>query len=226
LDFLPERVSAEINYGTWPACEVSFSEIHDKPAMLKLSRYYWDEALHYFLMEYLLPIRELVNYVVVKYPLITNIEYTSGQNDDSDENDTRNSLEERFVNPNTSLFDDSWIRQLPALPYDIIDIQLETLARDCVAELTEEERIIICRIDSNINMYAIASELGMKWPSNVSYHQKNGYTKIRKKWKTWAMPESEHYSVAEHEQLIFFKKIIEICKEANECRDSRKVEHP
>jgi hypothetical protein len=226
LDFLPDNVSVDLDYGDWPACAVLFSDIHEKPAMLRLSRHYWDEALHYFLMEYLLPIRELVKYVAIKYPLITTIEYTSGHNDDSDENDNRNTLEDGFVDPNIASGDDSWKRQLPMLPLDIIDTQLETLARDCVSELTKDEQIILCRIDSNTKLEAIACELGMKGPSNVSYHQKNGYTKIRRKWKTWAIPDSEHYSVAEDEQLIFFKKIIEICKEANECRDCRKEEHP
>jgi hypothetical protein len=226
LIFLPDSSSAELHYGEWSACSVCFSDIHEKPAMLQLSRHYWGEALHYFLMEYLLPIRELVKYVAVKYPLITTIEYTSGHNDDSDENDGRNTLEDGFVDPDTAMDDDSWKRQLPTLPYDIIDTQLETLARDCVAELTKDERIILCRIDANIKLDVIARELGMKGPSNVSYHQKNGYTKIRRKWKTWAIPDSEHYCVAEDEQLIFFKKIIEICKEAIECRDSRKEERP
>lgn len=226
LDLLAECESANLDYGDWAACTVVFSDIHEKPAMLQLSRHYWDEAVHYFLTEYLLPIRELVKYVAFKYPLITTIEYTSGQNDDSDENGCHKALEDELVDLNAAFDDDSWKRQLPMLPYDIIDTQLETLARDCVAELTEDERLILCRINSNTKLDTIARELGMKGPSNVSYHQKNGYTKIRMKWKTWAIPDSEHYSVAEDEQLIFFKKIIEICKEANECRDCRKEEHP
>lgn len=226
LTFLPEHLSSDQNYGDWPACSVCFNDIHEKPAMLQLSRHYWGEALRCFLMEYLLPIRELVRYVAAQYPLITAMEYTSGHNDASDENDGRNALEDGFVNPNTAFNDDSWQRQMPMLPYDIIDTQLETLARDCVAELTTDERIILCRIDSNIKLDVIARELGMKGPSNVSYHQKNGYTKIRRKWKTWAVPDSEHYCVAEDEQAMFLKKIIDICKEANECRDSGKEEHP
>lgn len=226
LEFLPDNASIDQDYGNWTASTVLFSDIHEKPAMLQLSRHYWDEALHYFLSEYLLPIRELVKYVATKYPLMITVEYTSGHNDDSDENDNRNTLENGFIDPNIALDDDSWKRQLPTLPYDIIDTQLEVLARDCVSDLTKDERIILCRIDSNIKLEDIARELGMKGPSNVSYHQKNCYVKIRKKWKTWAIPDSEHYSLEEDEQFIFFKKIIEICKEADKCRDSSKEEHP
>jgi len=199
-----------LNYTAWAASAVPFSDIHEKFAMLKLSRHYWDEALQQLVQRYLLPIRGLVAFVAAKYPLVpkqTELDHADGS--DGDEN-----AEGRL---GRTIYDQQ--QQMPQLPNDIIDSGLETLARDCTNELTTTERAILIMQAEQQTLSDIARHLGMKGASNVSYHQEKAYRKLRLKWNLWGLPDSEHYSVAAEEQELFFKKVIAFCKELDACRD-------
>jgi hypothetical protein len=219
LTLLPDTYEfnqQHLNYTAWAASTVPFSDIHEKPAMLKLSRHYWDEALQRLVQLYLLPIRGLVAFVATKYPLIpkqTELDHVDGN--DEDEN-----AEGRL---GRTIYDHQ--QQMPQLPIDIIDTALETLARDCANELTATERTILIMQAEQQTLNDIARHLGMKGASNVSYHQEKAYRKLRLKWSLWALPDSEHYSVAAEEQELFFKKVIAFCKDLDACRDNNHGEN-
>lgn len=223
LETLPDHLSA-LGFGDWQACDIPFSNIFERPAMLGLSRHFWDESLREFLAEYLLPIRELVRFVFTKYPLMLTVEYNDAQGEGNNSEENIISLESRFVDHNSSAaFDDAWKRQSPVIEADIIDTQLDTIAQDCVAEMTEQERIILCCVDAGETFEEIATLLNLKGPSNISYHQKKAYNKIHTKWSLWGPPSLKSFSeVDEEEFFMFYEKVIIFCKNAKTCRDSRK----
>lgn len=224
LELLPEDPDRQ-NYQVWRVCDaVDLRDIHHKPAMLLLARHFWGEALREFLKEYLLPVRELVTFVAAKYPLLLTVEYASDQEEQTDGDEAGSSLENRCVDHTaTFAFDDAWKRQLPVMEADIVDSHLDTLAQDCVAELTTQERLILQRLDEDNALDSIAIELGMKGPSNVSYHQKKAYTKLRTKWSLWGPPLLRQFGeVDEEEFFMFYEKVITFCKNEKACRDSRK----
>lgn len=86
LTYLPDSCSGQ-NYSTWPLPDVAFRDIHEKAAMLKLAKGFWEESLHVFLAAYLLPIRELTHFVANNYPLIF-IESTESSFDIADDEDS------------------------------------------------------------------------------------------------------------------------------------------
>jgi hypothetical protein len=217
LNFLPDHLTRQ-DYSAWQVCDaVPFRDIHSKVAMLKLAHHYWDEALHEFITEYLLPIREVVKFVAVKYPLLMQMEYASEQ-ELPDSDDKGSFLENRLVDDNAALFEDSWKRQLPVLACDIIDTQLESLAEDCVAEMTDQERIMLLHLDTGKSPNEIAGEFGLKSPYNI---KNKAHEKIRMKWSLWGPPDSEHFADTEEEQYIFYEKVIGFCRTAISCRDYR-----
>ncbi|MEI6205760.1 MAG: hypothetical protein WCP20_03145 [Desulfuromonadales bacterium] len=233
LDFIPDNNdfrTRHLNYKEWTSSNISFSEINKQAFMIELSRHYWDEALRVILKEYLHPIRELVSFVAVKYPLIPSVENESDiESDmvcDNEGQGLQHAFDDRFIHPDASGDDDSWIRQLPILAQSIIELDLDKLARDCAARLTDTEKAVLWGLNDSSTLADIARSLGMKGPSNVSYHQKLASEKLRIAWSLWGQPDSEHYAVAEDEQRIFFNKVIELCKEANACRDSRTEDRP
>lgn len=224
LGYLPDDhdfCTRYLNYDDWSSSDTPFSKIQEKSEMIRLSRHYWDESLRIILEEYLLSIRGLVTFVSIKYPLIPKVEYASDMDSD-DADGLPSTLGESLISPDASTDDASWIRQRPLLAQSIVEVDLEKIARDCVAGLNETEKTVICGLDSRMTLAEIAARLGMKGPSNVSYHQKAAFDKLRTAWSLWGQPDSEHYAVAEEEQQIFFKKVVEICKETNGCRDSNR----
>lgn len=223
LERLPEHFVGQ-DYSDWNACNIPLNEIHEKPGMLSLSRYYWDESLHEFLLEYLLPIRELVRFAFAKYPLMLTVEYIDAQGGEDGGDDSAISLENHQVDHNSALaFDDAWKRQLPVIEADVIDTQLETIALDCATDMTEHERVILCHVDAGEKLETIAALLEMKGPSNVSYHQKKAYSKIRTKWSLWGPLSLKQFAdVDEKEFFIFYEKVISFCKNDKPCRDNRK----
>ncbi|MDD2854987.1 MAG: hypothetical protein PHU01_05600 [Desulfuromonadaceae bacterium] len=223
LAFLPDDNNFRIknlNFKEWTSSTISFSEIHKKTAMIQLSHHYWDESLRVILDDYLHPIRELVTFVTVKYPLIPSVEYESDTADDDGEESQR-TPRDTFVNPDSSGGDDSWMRQLPVLGQSIIETDLERIAQDAVAKLTSKERIVLCSLEASLTPEEIAANLGKKGVSSVSNYKADAIKKLHKEWVRWSLPDSEYYSVAEDELRIFYKKVISSCKEAIDCRDSR-----
>lgn len=214
LEVLPDQ-PYDRDYRGWKACDIPFSNIWDKQAMLGLSRHFWDESLREFLREYLLPIRELVRFVCAKYPLLLTVEYVDAQGEEHENGDPVMSLECRLVDSTaaTAANDDAWRRQMPVIEADVIDTQLEVLARDCSSEMTADERCILWRIDDGVKLEDVAAELGMKSPANVSYHQNKAYSKIRTKWSLWGPPSPKGFDdVDEEEFFIFYEKVIGFCK--------------
>lgn len=220
LPLLPDSYEfrqQHLNYPEWPASSVPFCDIHEKPAMISISKHYWDEALQRLVQFYLLPVRGLVAFVAAKYPLVpqqTTLEHADGQ--DGDESNA-NTLDRIMHQQQHQL--------LPQLPYDIIDTALEELASDCAIELSATEQAILVMQTEQLTLGEIARQLGMKGPGNVSYHQNKAYQKLRTTWSLWGLPDSEHYAVAEEEQELFFKKVITICKKLQQCRDTGHGEH-
>lgn len=201
-----------LDYSTWNGCSVPFSQIHKKTAMISLSRHYWDEALRVILAEYLLSIRGLVTFVANKYPLIPTIAYeaaTEGEGDD----------ETPHRAPGETLVDTE--RQLPVIPPRIVEVDLEGIARDCAAALSDEEKTVISMLDS-ASGDEIARALGKKRASNADYYKKPAIKKVREFWIRWSQPDSDHYSVAVEECRFFIKMLVGFCKEAKDCRDCQK----
>lgn len=221
LTTLPDHLCGH-DYGRWRACEVPFRDVREHPAMVRLSRHFWDQSLDEFLAEYLLPVRELVRFAFAKYPLMLTVEYGDALGEGNDEENAV-SLENRLVDCTAAVaFDDAWKRQLPVIEADIIDTQLETLARDCAAEMTKQERIILARIDAGEKFETIAALLDMKKPSNVSYHQKKAYARIHAKWSLWGPPSAKRFTdVDEEEFFMFYEKVISFCKSGEACRDGK-----
>jgi len=230
LKILPDNDDFSIkylNYEEWAASSITFSEIYKNKNMVQLSRHYWDEALRIILAEYLLSIRGLVTFIATKYPLVPPpVEYEPGVGSEDDIDTPHLASGEILIDPGNSLDDDAWTRQIPKLASSIIEVELDRVARDCVEQLTNTERAVLCGLDAGSTLAEIARLLGMKTPSNVNYHQKLAYEKLRTSWSLWGQPDSEHYSVAEEEQLIFFKMVIKFCKAPDPFRDSGKESRP
>lgn len=214
IEALPVKLCGT-DYGEWRAPAIPFSGIWEKNAMLDLSRHFWDESLREFLREYLLPIRELVRFVSVKYPLLLNVEYADAQGGEDEEGEPVLSLENRLVGSAvaTAAGDDAWLRQIPFIKADVVDSQLEVIAHDCVAEMNPVERLILWRLDDEVTLEDIAKELGMKSPANVSYHKQKAYSAIHVKWSLWGPAKIEKFTdVDEEEFWMFYEKVIEYCK--------------
>lgn len=219
LAILPDDYDFRTNhldYSKWNSCSIPFSQIHQKPAMISLSLHYWDEALRIIFSEYLLSIRGLVAFTAHKYPLIPKIEYEAGTEGDGNDEQPHRALEE------TSAATDY---QLPTIPPKIVEVNLELIARDCAAKLTEDERIVISSMDSATGA-EIAKALGKKCGSNVDYYKKPALKKVREHWSQWSQPDSEYYPVAVEECRLFIKILVDFCKGANDCREYQKEDRP
>lgn len=214
LVILPDTLSGA-DYSTWSACNIPFIKLYDRDGMLGLSRHFWDESLSEFMAEYLLPIRELVSFVGAKYPLMLTVDYQDAL-DDGEENTTI-SLENRLVDTGaaSNALDDSWKRQRPVIEADVIDTQLDSIACDCVLEMTDEERTVLVQLDAGEKLETIASSLKMKKASNVSYYQKKAYHKIHTKWSLWGPAEIKKFAdVDEEEFFMFYEKVIGFCRKS------------
>lgn len=212
---------SELNCKEMEGCSIGFSEINKKPAMIKISKHYWNESLKILLDEYLLSIRGLVAFVAVKYPLTPQFE-SDPCIEDEDTSESQRPLGSTLINQSADYPDGAWERQLSKLSKSIVEIDLEQIAKDCAAQLSPMEKSVICGLDEGLTLADIAKRLGIKGPSNVSYHRKLAEKKLRTAWSLWGQPDSEHYAVAEEEQRIFFKKTIQFCKNSDACRDSHK----
>lgn len=209
-----------LSYGDWPNPAVPFKEIHEKPAILRLSRFYWDETVVRLVAEYLLPVKELNRFVVAKYPLGHSVSNeTSLAPEDRDADCGSFSFDEILVTDAHNDVLGSMARQNPRLDCDVIETELETLAQDTLAELTDRQRTILLRVDEGATLDEIARELGEKGASNIHYHLKKAYQAMKRKWSLWGPPSLAQFSEVEEEEFfIFYDKVIELCKNGGECR--------
>lgn len=221
LTILPDHLCG-YDYGRWRACDAPFRDIREHPAMVRLSRHFWDQSLDEFLEEYLLPVRELVRFAFAKYPLMLTVKYVDALGEEGDRDSAIN-LEGRLVDCEmASAFDDAWKRQLPLIEADVIDNELEMLARDCAAEMTEQERAILWRFDAGSRLEDIAALLGMARASNIDYHKKKAYGRIYTKWSLWGPTSPKKFTdVDEEEFFMFYEKVISFCKSSEACRDGK-----
>lgn len=209
-------------YSNWPQPKHTVNEIHSSRARVELARMFWDEFLIQHNEEYFLPIKELLSYLLNHYQIGCSIE---GENDslssvpeDEESSRTIADIEIPKHHPDDSF--GSGHRQSPRIEMDIIESELEQLSRDCVAKLTEVEQTIFLRTNENLKLADIAKELGMKRPSNVSYHQEKIYGKLKHSWSLWGTSAEDGFGEVEEEEFgIFYDKVIEICKTVNHSRE-------
>ncbi len=223
LEFLPDSLIAQ-SYAGWLAPAVAFRDIHGKPAILTLSRHFWDETLKAVLAEYLLPVRELVRYATTVYPLLISESPEASFDVTHDEDGDPQAIGDRLLTALDSRNDDVWRRQLPILEMDVIDSQLDDLARDCVSELSDKQKLlIVLKLEDDLTYEVICSQIGESNPSKLHYHVKNGLEVIRRKWSLWGPPSLKQFAeVDEEEFFMFYEKVIGFCKNDPACRDSRK----
>jgi hypothetical protein len=223
LDFLPEALIVP-SYTAWPAPDVTYSQIHGKPAILRLARHFWDESLKVILAEYLLPVRELVRYVTTVYPLLITESPEASFDTAEDDDGIPLSLGDRLMTSVDSRGEDAWKRQLPVLEMDIVDTQLDDLAHDCVGELSDKQKmLILMKGEDGLTYEEICSQVGESNPSKLHYHVKNGLEIIRRNWSLWGPPSLKLFAeVDEEEFFMFYEKVISLCKNDEACRESRK----
>lgn len=215
LDFLPEEPDGR-DYAGWAQPSVPFSLIHRNREMVILARFFRDESLRQIFAEYLLPIRELVRFVAFSYPLLTTVDTVAkGSAGDGDAPATEG-VEHRMA---VDAREEAWQRQRHQLELDVIDSQLETLARDCVAELSHRQRRALSLHDQDFTLEEIARQLGEKGASNVHYHLKTARSVLRRRWSLWGPPVLRQFTeVDEEEFFLFYEKVISFCKDGAEGR--------
>lgn len=227
LNFLPDSLAGH-DYATWPLPDVAFRDIHEKAAMLKLARNFWDEWLHVFQAKYLLPIRELVRFVATAYPLMfaESTESSFGASDDED--GITAGLGDRIIVSADSRMEDAWKRQISALAKDIVDNELEMLAQDCVAELSERQRVLLLmKLEDGMTYEDICLRLSESNPSKLHYHVKRGLEIIRQKWSLWGPSSPKEFAdVDEEEFFLFYEKVILICKNGQAFRSNKEDVQP
>ena len=199
------------SYREWPHPGIPFKEVleeDNKPALLKISRCYWDESVVQLMAEYLLPVKELNRFLFAKYPLGRGIDNEASLATDAG----APALEDlRATDPVDSF--GYRARQTPRLDADLIEESLEDLARDCLTELTERQRLILLRAEAGATLDEIAKELGEKGPSIIHYHLKKAYQVIRRKWSLWGPPALREFTEVDEEEFwIFYDAVIECCK--------------
>ncbi len=223
LIFLPEHLILK-DYHGWLAPNVVFCEIHEKSAILRLARHCWDESLKVLPTEYLLPVRELVKYVVTVYPLVVTESTESSLDIASGEDDIVLSSGDKLITSVDSRDGDAWKRQLPVMvEKDIVNTLLEDLARDCCHELSyKQKRLILMKLEDDLTYEEICTLLGEK-TSNLHYHLKKGIEIIRQKWSLWGPPLLKQFAdVDEEEFFLFYDMVIFYCKKDEACREYKR----
>lgn len=217
LTLLPERFLQD-EFADWNKPALPFRDIHQRSAMLTLSRHFWDESLRHLLAEYLLPIRDLVRFLTLSYPIIFTVT-TESESDTPDDDAADPGRTDRLHCSAESRIQDAWKRHSPALDLDIIDSQLDMLAQDCAAELSDRQKTALHLHDQELTLEEIARQLGEKGASNVHYHLKKARTVLKRRWSLWGPPLLREFSeVDEEEFFLFYEKVISFCKKGSEAR--------
>lgn len=216
LELFPDKLIVD-SYGAWSAPDVAFSEIHGKPAIIRLARHFWNEYLKVVLAEYLLPVRELVRYVTTVYPLLITVSTESSFDSGENEDGTSVSLGDRLITSVDNCKEDAWNRAVP----HIIETQLDDLARDCVNELSGKQKmLILMKLEAEMTYEEICTRLGENNPSKLHYHVKKGLEVIHQKWSLWGPPLLRQFAeVDEEEFFMFYEKVISFCKNDEACRE-------
>lgn len=205
----------------WPQPPYAEHEIYNSPAILELARLFWIEALDRFNAAYLLPIKELNRFLTCKYQIGFSVDTESASPLSKPDNEGNSRTIDDVVIATGDTTDQLGLhsRQNPRIEMDIIETELERLAQDCLASMTETERTVLFRTGAGVKMIDIALELGMKTASNVSPYKDKAYQKLKQTWSLWGPARREQFTdVEEAEFMIFYEKVIELCKTENCCR--------
>jgi hypothetical protein len=192
----------EDSFSDWPQSEIAAKDIHKKPCMIALSRFFWDEAMKRLDTECLIPIRDLTSYVAAIYGLQKP---ESGQlSTEYDENDcdivSRIEDESTFYKPDRS----------------IIEGQLEARAKRLVNFWgAKERRLFLLRFDQQLTLEDAASETGYKSAAAVDYQIKKLVSTVRDSWEQWQFGFSSGDGDSDAEQDYFFDRLINFCKSAD-----------
>lgn len=136
-----------------------------------------------------------------------------------DEDGAPQTVGDKLITSVDSRDDDAWKRQLPILEMDIIDTQLEVLARDCTMALSGKQKILlVMKLEGEMTLAEMCSRVGEKNQTTLLYHIKKGIEVIREKWSLWGPPTRKQFTeVDEEEYLIFYRKVMEFCKNEEPC---------
>jgi hypothetical protein len=158
------------------------------------------------------------------YPLLITESPEASFDTAEDDDGTPLSLGDRLMTSADSRGEDAWKRQVPVLELDIIDTQLDDLARDCVGELSDKQKmLILMKVEDGLTYEEICSRVGESNPSKLHYHVKNGLEVIRRNWSLWGPPSLKLFAeVDEEEFFMFYEKVVTLCKNDEACRESRK----
>ncbi|GFO67481.1 hypothetical protein GMLC_10600 [Geomonas limicola] len=215
LDRLPERW-CQGDFSGWSRSSVPYRDIHGNSGMLALARHFWDESLRQILAEYLLPIRELVRFVTFSYPMLVTAVVDHGADTERSEGATYG-VADHLLPP--ELVAEAWSRQSRALEFDVVDTQLESLARECVAALTGRQKLVLDLYDQELTLEEIARRLDEKGPSNIHYHLKAARSVLKQRWGLWGPPVLREFAeVDEEEFFLFYETVISFCKRESEGR--------
>lgn len=209
------------SYSDWSHPSQTEPEIYDSPAIIELARFFWIETLDRFTAAYLIPIKELSRFLNSKYPIGCEIQSESNSHlsnsDDEGNSRTIDDITVAVGHADAALGQTS--RQNPRLEMNIINAELEILAKDCLATLTEAERIVLCRTESGVKLIDIAHELNMKSASNVSPYKDKAFAKVKRTWSLWGTESIEKFTDDDEEEFwIYYDKVIVFCKTADQCR--------
>lgn len=209
------------SYSDWPQPPYAEADIYDSPAILELARIFWIETLDRFTAAYLLPVKELSRFLNSKYQIgcEINSESNSSMSIPDEEGNSRTIDDISVTAGHVDAVLGQSARQNPRLEMQIIETELEELARDCLATLTEAERVVLFRSESGVKMIDIAHELHMKSASNVSPYKDKALEKVRRTWSLWGPESPAKFSDADKEDFWFFyDKVIDFCKSPVQCR--------
>lgn len=199
---LPKGTLSEDSFSDWPQSDIAAKDIHKKPCMIALSRFFWDEAMKHLDSECLIPIRDLTSYVAAIYGLEKP---ESGQmSSEGDENDSdvvsRIEDESSCYKPDRS----------------IIEGQLESRAKLLVNLWGAKERhLFLLRFDQQLTLEDAASETGYKSAAAVDYQIRKLVSSVRDSWEQWQFGFSSGDGDTDAEQDFFFDRLIYFCKSAD-----------
>ncbi len=209
------------SYIDWPQPPQAEHEIYDSPAILELARFFWIETLDRFTAAYLLPIKELSRFLNSKYQIGCTIDNESNSplSNPDDEDNSRTIDDITVPAGHADAVLGQYSRQNPRLEMEIIETELEELAKDCLATLTESERVVLYRTEAGVKMIDIAHELHMKSASNVSPYKDKALEKVKRTWSLWGTESLGKFTDVDKEEFwIFYDKVIEFCKSPVQCR--------
>lgn len=203
-------------YHDWKQPPLNPHDIFESPAIRELARLFWLEALDRFTEAYLLPVKELSRFLNSKYQICCTVERECDGSHDEEETRSLDNISLSAYHLDDLLGQGA--RQNSRIEMDLIETELERLAMDCLASLTETERIVLARTESGIKMVDIAIELRMKGASNISPYKDKAYEKIRRSWSLWGLASPKMFGdIDEEEFWIFYDRVIGFCNFSVHC---------